>query len=383
MAIDTRIDGDPDGIRTSSRWLRNSLAAEVDRTVSELQKARDDARTGWQGDAGPAFRDRMDNGSRKADALRADVETAANSLAVYADELETAQEGMARARRIAEDAGLAVADGQIQPPGVAPVLQAIATDGTATPAQLQAHEDGLAASRAHQAKVEAYLLAEGEANRSRAAIDAARAIARNMWEDLRGKAVLQAADLVNGAVIGGLVAKHRSILKAQSVALMDDSKRLAEHYLKSPGGSAQARALNNASWQKFLDADELARKAPDAGRRIAGKIPIIGIGITAAGIGYDIHRGKPVGKAVISGTGGALAAMGAGAVIGTMIPVPVVGTVAGAIGGLAVGLVVSGGLDWAYDDLLSQGVKDSIEGGISAVGDAIGGRAKKAWDAIF
>ncbi|MDW5330732.1 hypothetical protein [Plantactinospora sp. KLBMP9567] len=268
MAIDTRIEGDPEGIRASSRWLRSTLAAEVDHAVTELRAVRDDAARGWRGGAGPAFRDRMDSGSRKADMLRMDIETAAGSLAGYPDDLETAQQGMARARRIAEDAGLTVTD-----------------------------------------------------------------------------AGQQAGDLVNGAVIGGLVAKHQSVLKAQSMALMADSKRYAEHYLKSPGGSAQARALNNAAWKTFLEADELARKAPTAGRQIASKIPIVGLGITAAGIGYDIHQGKPAGKAVISGVGGALVAMGAGAAIGSMTPVPVVGTVVGAVGGLAFGSAASGALD--------------------------------------
>jgi hypothetical protein len=237
--------------------------------------------------------------------------------------------------------------------------------------------------------MDAYLLAERQANGYRSALDAAKAIVRNMGDDLYGKAYLQVGDMVNGAVIGGLVAKHRSILKAQSAALLDDSKRLAEHYLKTPGGTAESRYLIGASWQKYLDADELARRAPQAGRRIAGKIPVVGLAITAAGIGYDIHQGKPAGKAVISGVGGAAAAMVAGAAIGTMIPLPVAGTVIGAIGGLAFGLATSGALDYAYDGL-PQGVKDSIENGFSAAGDAIGdiggsigGGARKAWDAIF
>ncbi|WP_127503820.1 WXG100 family type VII secretion target [Actinoplanes solisilvae] len=368
MAIDTRIEGDPGGIRSSSQWLKGTLAAGVDRTVTEMREARADAERGWQGDAGPAFQARMDGGSRKADELRTDIETAANSLVVYADELEDAQNGMARTRDQARAAGLAVVDDQIQPPGDGPALQAAPN---------------------YQAQVAAYELAQRQADGYWSASNAAKSIARNMWDDLYGKAFLQAGDLINGAVLGGLVAKHRSILKAQSIALLDDSKRLAEHYLKTPGGSAQSRYLIKASQEAFDKADELARRAPKAGARIAGKLPVVGLAITAAGIGYDIHQGKPAGKALISGVGGAAAAMATGAAIGTLIPVPVVGTVVGAIGGLVIGVGVSGALDYAYDGL-PQGVKDSIEGGISAageaigdVGDAIGDGAKKAWDAIF
>ncbi|MEV4344548.1 WXG100 family type VII secretion target [Actinoplanes sp. NPDC049596] len=389
MPIDTRIEGDPDGIRASSQWMKGSLAGGVDDTVSQMKSARADAARGWNGDAGPAFQARMDTASQKADALRTDIETAANSLVTYADELEDAQRGMARTRQMAADAGLTVVDDQIQPPGDGPVVASIPTDGTATAAQVQAYDEGVAASRAHQAKVDAFVLAQKQADGYWSANNAAKAIARNMWDDLYGKAFLQAGDVVNGAVVGGLVAKHRSILKAQSAALLDDSKRLAEHYLKTPGGTPQSKYLIKASWKSYLDADELARRAPKAGARVAGKIPIIGLGITAAGIGYDIHQGKPVGKAVISGVGGAVAAMAAGAAIGTMVPVPVVGTVLGAVGGLAVGLVASGTLDFVYDGL-PQGVKDGIENGFSAAGDAIGDAgsaigdgAKKAWDAIF
>jgi hypothetical protein len=199
----------------------------------------------------------------------------------------------------------------------------------------------------------------------------------------------ESADLVNGAVVGGLAAKHTSILRAQSVALMDDSKLNAERYLRAPGGSADARALNNQAYRKFLEADEWARKSDSVGRRVGSRIPVVGLAITAAGIGYDIHQGKPVGKAVVSGIGGALAAAGTGALIGSAIPVPVVGTVVGAAVGLGVGLVASGALDWGYDQL-PQGVKDGIEGGlkeaggaVADVGGAVGDGAKKVWDSIF
>jgi hypothetical protein len=189
-------------------------------------------------------------------------------------------------------------------------------------------------------------------------------------------------------VVGGLAATHTSILNKQAAALMDESKLAAERYLKAPGGSVEARRLNAEAYKKFLDADEYTRRASSAGRRIGSKIPIVGIGITAAGIGYDIHQGKPAGKAIISGVGGALAAAGTGAVVGTMIGGPV-GTVVGAGAGLVVGLVVSGGLDWGYDQL-PDGVKNGIEDGFkevgSAIGDAgeaVGDGAKKVWNSIF
>jgi hypothetical protein len=64
----------------------------------------------------------------------------------------------------------------------------------------------------------------------------------------------------------------------------------------------------------------------------------------------DIHEGKPASKAIISGVGGALAAVEMGAVIGTAIAPPF-GTIVGVGVGLVAGVVVSGALDYAYDQL--------------------------------
>jgi hypothetical protein len=388
MPIDTEIGGKPADIRACAQWLRGQLATGVDQCVTDLHHSRDEAAWEWRGDAGLAFHSRMDGASRKADSLRGDIEQAANSFDVYADDLHTAQTGMERARKIATDTGLQLAGYTILDPGPSPVVQALPSGRSATPEAVAAYSDGLAALNVHNRKVDAYNLAAEEADRSRGIMEAARAIGKNMWDDLRGKAALQAADLVNGAVIGGLAATQASILHKQARALMDESKLAAERYMKAPGGSAEARALNADAYKKFLEADKYARRAQSVGQRVGSKIPVIGIGITAAGIGYDIHQGKPAGKAVISGVGGALAAAGTGAVVGTMIGGPV-GTVVGAGAGLVVGLVVSGSLDWGYDQL-PQGVKDSIENGIEEVGnvvgdagEAVGDGAKKVWNAIF
>jgi hypothetical protein len=54
------------------------------------------------------------------------------------------------------------------------------------------------------------------------------------------------------------------------------------------------------------------------------------------------------------------------------------------------GLIVSGAIDAAYDNLLPQGLKDSIEQGsrpienaVKGAAEAVGSSAKKVWDAIF
>ncbi|MGH3972991.1 MAG: hypothetical protein ACRDS9_06670 [Pseudonocardiaceae bacterium] len=389
MPINTKIEGNPESIRAAARWLRGDLSSGVHDCVTQIYHTRDNAEWAWQGEAASGFRNKMSSGGKKADELAADTDRAGQSIEAFADDLQTAQAGMTRAREIASAAGLQISGDEIAEPGPAPTTpQALPTDGSASPDAVRAHHDAVASQHAHALKVEAYNQAAEEANRSRGIVDGAKSINKNIWDDIRSKAPLHAADFVNGAVVGGLAAKNVSILKQQANRLMDESKLAAQRYLTSPGGSAEARFQNNQAYKKFLEADEAARRAGSIGRRIGSKLPIVGLGITAAGIGYDTSQGKPAGKAIISGVGGALAAAGTGAAIGTAIGGPV-GTAVGAAGGLAVGVVTSGVIDWGYDQL-PHGVKDGIENGVKAVGNAvgdtgkaIGSGAKKVWDSIF
>jgi TfoX/Sxy family transcriptional regulator of competence genes len=254
---------------------------------------------------------------------------------------------------------------------------------------VQEYDAQVTAYNAHQAKLSAYAQARSQAQWARGISDFATDTLSNMLGDLKAKPLLVAAGFVNDGVIGALAQKHVSILKAQSAALKAESAVAVERYLTVPGGSAAAKTLNLASWEKYLEADKWERSALRAGSKIEARLPIIGLAVTAVDVGYDIKTGKPVGKAIISGVGGALAAAGAGAMIGSLFPVPVVGTLAGAAAGLVVGLATSGALDAAYDSL-SQGTRDAIEDGFDAVGhgladagDEVGDTAKKVWNSIF
>jgi hypothetical protein len=69
---------------------------------------------------------------------------------------------------------------------------------------------------------------------------------------------------------------------------------------------------------------------------------------------------------------------------------PVLGTVIGAGAGWLGGLLISGAIDAAYDNLLPQSLKDSIERGGRPIENAIKGPIKameagvnNVWDAIF
>ncbi|GIE36712.1 hypothetical protein Ait01nite_097570 [Actinoplanes italicus] len=58
---------------------RGSLATTADQSVTDRYAVRDEADRSWSGDAGPALRDKMHDGSRRADELRADAERAAQA----------------------------------------------------------------------------------------------------------------------------------------------------------------------------------------------------------------------------------------------------------------------------------------------------------------
>ena len=378
MAIDTHLEGDPASIRASADWLGKSLATAVDQSVTDLFGVRDQAETSWLGDAGPAFHRKMDAGGRRANDLRTDVDRVAGAFHSYADDLTTAQTGMERARGIARDGGLTLQGETILDPGAGPARPAAAT---ATPEQVQTYND-------HQIKLTAYAQAQSQATAARGVGDFARDTLANVLGDLRSKPAIVAADFANDGIVGTLAHKHVSILKAQAEALKADSDSLIGHYLKTPGGTAQSKALNLAAYEKYLEADKVERGALRIGSKFEARLPIVGLAVTAVDIGYDIHTGKPVGKAVISGVGGALAAAGTGAMIGTMVGGPA-GTVVGAVVGAGVGMLTSGALDAAYDRL-PAGTQAAIEDGFSAIGhgvgdagEAVGDTAKKVWKSIF
>lgn len=232
---------------------------------------------------------------------------------------------------------------------------------------------------AHMTKVNTYAQAEAQANWAHGVRAFGRDTLNNALDDLRKKPVLVAAGFVNEGVIGGFAAQHVSKLRKASEALKTESEAAIKDYLKERGGTPKSKALNDLSWKKFLEADEFERKAARAGSKIGARIPIAGLVITAADIGYDIHTGKPVGKAVISGAGGALAAAGTGALIGTAIGGPV-GTVVGAGAGIIVGMATSGALDAAYDRL-PEGTQKAIEDGFHTIGNGVGNAAEAVGDA--
>jgi hypothetical protein len=197
---------------------------------------------------------------------------------------------------------------------------------------------------------------------------------QNVGKDLWEKPYFNAADFANG-VVGGYYAAHRKVLQDEASRQLRDAERYQERYTQAPGGSELARRLTEQEINATNRAEELGRRADKMGgirgQIIAGKIPVVGSLVTAAGVWYDISNGKPAGKAVLSGA----VSLGAGIAIGMVIGGPVA---VAAVGGVLVSAVAGVAADTVYD-ALPKGVQDAIDDGFEAVGEGIG----SVWDAIF
>ncbi|MGH3866072.1 MAG: hypothetical protein ACRDQ4_08020 [Pseudonocardiaceae bacterium] len=356
MPIHVRIEGSPESIRAAARWLTSKLQPALYDCASQVYKCRTNAEAGWQGEASSGFQGKMTAGGQGADTVADDALRLGQSFHQYADGLYTAQAGMQRARDIAVQGGLQVTDTEILDP---------------VPEQQD-----------YQQKVAVFNQAVEEVDRANGILDGVQKTAEDYWKDLSGKRYIHAAEFTNG-VADDLIMLHKSILKKESARLLDEAKVAESRYLSSPGGSAEAKLYEEMRLAKTMGAADLEAEAASIGRRLGSRIPIIGWGITAAGIGYDIHEGQPPGKAIFSGVAGAAGAIMAASMVGG--PVGVAAGV-GVVAGIAVGL----GADWVYDHVVPDGVKRKIDEGLAAVGhgiadagEAVGNMAKKIWDSIF
>lgn len=355
MSIDTRIDGDPESIRRSATWLQSTLQANVHSCGNQIYRARTHAESSWRGDASSAFQEKMSSAGKGADVVDTDTGQLARSFYDYADDLHTAQSGMRRAREIACEAGLAVNGDVIEEPGPAPT----SPQGATTPEQPHALNQAV---QDHHRQVRGYIAAREEADRARGIVNNAKAFGRSFWSELENKKYFNAAEFVNNAG-DGLLKKHQSALSKEADRLAQEAKTAQARYLASSGGSPEAKFQEKMRLGKTMAAEDLKVKAADAGRRFGSKLPVIGLGITAAGVGYEIHQGKPPGKAVVSGFAGAAAGALACAVV------PGVGWAAAA--GIVAGTVVGMGADYAWDQWVPDGAKEAINEGLTDVGNAV------------
>jgi uncharacterized protein YukE len=392
--LDTEVRGDSDGLRDTARWLR-SAEESVHATGTQVRLARGESESEWVGSSGEAFRVTMDEVIRKVDELSLNAGGIAAVLDRYADELDSVKAMMQSARDLAREGGLVVVAAVIEPPGPAPVApEQLPKHVDLTPGRLEAHHAAAVARSFHLQQVMAYRNAEKEVTNAAKQLDQSVQFLKNearnwtLW-----------ADLFSGGAALGVASASK--YNAQTKKYKDQAKTARDHAARAraQGNLEMARRYSALAQERYADGQKnirardgnYARKYSNrmpmwgqralssnlgvlargsgqfarAARPVLSKVPVLGLGLTCAGICTNVQRGQGVAKSVVSGGGSFLA----GAMVGGMIGGPV---------GFAAGAVVGLGVGYAMD----AGLADAIVDGGEKVGRAIGDGAQKFGSAI-
>lgn len=363
MPIDTKINGQPESIATAASWIRDSLANAITEAVNQIYSARNDADSGWRGEASEEFRGKMTSAARKGDEFAESAGKMGQTFDDVAADLRTAQREMERIRTDASSAGLQVDGHTIQDPGPAPPPAGPAPTGeAATPDAVAAHDQAGQAQDAHAKKVAAYKQAETDAEDARAKWRSSVEEINKVSNTTAAQAWFSVTDIANSTAAAAAAQAHSSILLKQSTVLLNDASQAMRHVGAMRDGYTGVVTDRKGMYQNLdrartstsaagTAADDAAR-ATKLGEKFALKA---GGALAVAGVAYEISQGKDPVQATVGGAASFGASVAVGAAVGSAIPVPVVGTAVGADGAKAV------------DDVAS----------------AIGGGVKDAWNAIF
>ena len=119
--IETKIEGNPESVRSVATWLRGTLASTIDTSSDAQVTARAAAGRTWEGDAALAYQDLTRTVLNATDKHEPRVGRAADTFDDYAAELMNVQTEMARLRTRAAAGGLTINRTVIQtPPAVPP-----------------------------------------------------------------------------------------------------------------------------------------------------------------------------------------------------------------------------------------------------------------------
>ncbi|MGW5454948.1 hypothetical protein [Nocardia sp. NPDC003979] len=358
MTVNTKIDGDPASLRAVAGWLRDTLANQLDMSATDLNSVRMLAESGWDGEAGDAFTVKARGAFTKTDGLADEVRTYAAHFDSLAGDIQTAQTDMDNIRRDAAAAGLTVRERVVEKPS---------------------DDDPDMIAAYNTAALAADVVRERETFWGNTW--------KNMQNDIKDKWFLVVGDLVGGGAAARAVL-NSSMLRSTAAQASSDALKALIEAKNAPAGTPRETIYRDMDWsreqmQNAGKALDDAEKAKANGKTIGLKV---GGALAVAGIAYDIHNGKPVEQAVVSGTAGFAASVAVGAAVGSIVPGPgtAVGALAGAVVGAGAGIFTSGAVDSLYTDGLSVG--GAVNGGIDALeatGDAIGSGVSKAWNAIF
>lgn len=389
MPIDIKIDGDPDSIRHLAHWMRSRLSDAVHDGNGQAHRARSGAEAGWHGTASDAFQTTMRRTAPKGDELARDADRVGRGFERCADDLQTAQAHMERAKQIALNAGLEVTATQIldPPPTPAPPLD---LPPNPSPQVQQAHDNAVATRRAHASKAAAYSAAQEEANTANTIRNELRQFVDHLKNEFGNKGWLHASDYVNNAGAAYLTKKASSL--SRRAGFWSRLSKLP--YEDIQRGRADVRMSRTGKLVTPMDRAGNLEKIANSHTSKAGTLTKVANkalpsgAFAVVGVGFDIYTGKSPAKAVFSG----------GLALGAVAATPAGWGALAAVGvGVGVGFVA----DQVWDHAIPDNVKDKLNAGAEAVGEgiaegakatgqgiaagakAVGDTVSGAWDAVF
>lgn len=110
--------------------------------------------------------------------------------------------------------------------------------------------------------------------------------------------------------------------------------------------------------------------------QIARRLPIVGGMLTVGFDGNDIANGESPGQVISSG----VLATGAGMVVGVAVGATLGAPLAAAAAGTAAAVI--GGVEYAWDHWVPEGVTEAIDEGLRDFGEGVKGTAGDVWHAV-
>ncbi len=383
MPIDLKVVGDENSCRSAADQLM-SLADGITQGGTAFHTARSESETLWTGQAGDAFRARMQPAGEKTDDVADSSRTAAQNLHAFADDLTTVKARMTQARNIAASAGLTVNGDTIADPVAppSPPAQPSAPGGNSSapnPGAVQAQQD-------YQRQQAAFQQARETVSDARKLEQSAHNTLEqkmNAWDTMLKDAADQRCWIAAGAVTGmvgtaisqadkwGKIASARNAqvelfkrIAANAEDPFEEAAAARAAGVFEPGATkAQAALDGNLKWTEGLSGTKVGdvlsaslKDIPSIGSKlpeIAEKLPVVGGVIALGQTAWDSRNAKnpgDVAKAAGADLGGYVA--GSLATEGTLAGFAAVGLAGGPVTLAAVGVGV--GVAYGVGELVNH-----------------------------
>lgn len=371
MGIDLRVAGDVDSCRATASQLRR-LSEGITHGGTAFHTARSESESLWTGQAGDAFRGRLQPIGKSTDDIADHTNTAGVALDSFADDLSTVKSRMNQARGIATGAGLTVNGDNIEEPK-APATDTGMSGATGAPAA-PVTPSGSQAQGDYQRQQQAYRQAQQTVSDARTieqnahnALEPKMSAWKTMAEDAADQWYWLAANTGTG-VVGTAISKadkwgQKAATRTEQAQIWRKVASELEDPYDISRTAAQAGVYEKdvAKFQKLfksnskltaglrgykigdflsLNTKELFNLGGKLGK-IGERIPVIGAGLAIGQTAYDIATDKDksagsIGKHVGSDIGGFM--VGTAATEGTLALAGTVGLAGGPVTLAAVGV---------------------------------------------